>query len=211
MEGPDKMNPIISLTDFIDFSIKNGPSRRSKVKEIKNREDYHPATDYWKQLRDGLAEFHKKSYSVGYLDSIVNHAHDKKKDNYKLVCDRYKSFLGKKNIEWFDPHKETWAFSGLGIRVNPELGLIINGKPHIIKMYFKEDPSKSDTLLNKRRLESIFYLLEDRIKPFHSDEIQLSVFNAKTGKLINQTKQVDGIKEILESDALAFMHLWNNF
>lgn len=203
------MGTIISLTDFVDFSIKNGQSRRSKVKEIKSRNEYHPATDYWKRLRDGITEFHKKSYSMDYLDSIVHDANDKKKDNYRIVIDRYINFLGKKSIEWFDPQKEVWAFAELGIRVNPELGLIVNGKPHVIKMYFKEDQCKPDTVLNKRRLESIFYLLEDRIKPFHSNEVHLSVLNAKTGKLITQTKPVDGIKEILESDALAFMHLWN--
>jgi hypothetical protein len=203
------MNPIISLTDFIDFSIKTGPSRRVKVKEIKQRNDYHPGTDYWKKMRDGLADLHKNSYSIDFLDNLVDKTNENKKNNYSLVASRYKNFLGKSSIEWFDPHKEVWAFNNLGIRVNPELGLIINGVPHIIKIYFKEDVRKPETKLNKRRLESIFYLMEDRIKPFLSDDVELSILNAKTGKLITHTKPSPGIKEVLESDALAFMHLWN--
>lgn len=52
--------PDISLTDFVDFVIKMGTPKLTKVKAVKNREEYEPAKDYWRQLRKGLQSFHKK-------------------------------------------------------------------------------------------------------------------------------------------------------
>ena len=36
----------ISLTDFVDFVIKSGSPKLTKVKSAKTRPDYDPKTDY---------------------------------------------------------------------------------------------------------------------------------------------------------------------
>ncbi|WP_191561599.1 hypothetical protein [Metabacillus idriensis] len=204
------MGTNISLTDFVDFSIRNGTSRLTKLKEIKSRKDYHPGLDYWKGMRDGLENFHKNKRNIDFLSSIVDESHPSKKVNYQQVIDRYKSFLGRKNIEWFTPSKDKWIYNNLNITVNPELGLVINDVPHLIKIYFKENPSQPNTLLDKRKLETIFFLMEDTLNHNYEQEINYSVLNAKTGKLITKNKSFINIREILESDALAFNHLWEN-
>ncbi|MUK87433.1 hypothetical protein GMD78_03335 [Ornithinibacillus sp. L9] len=203
------MNIKVSLTDFVDFSIRNGASRMTKIKEIRGRDVYHPSRDYWKDLRDGLVSFHEKNLDKKYLNRIIERAPESKKTNYKTVIDNYNSFLGRRKIEWFTPQSKDWHFQDVIIRVNPELGLFINDVPHIIKIYFKEDPSKPITSLDKRKLESIFFLMETSLNGYHPG-INYSVFNAKRGKLVTKNRSVESIKEILESDALAFKHLWEN-
>lgn len=40
-----------------------------------------------------------------------------------------------KEITWFDPGKATWHSDELSVRSNPELGLIIDGKAYLIKLF----------------------------------------------------------------------------
>ena len=44
--------PEISLTDFVDFVIKAGSPKLTKVRELVNRGGYSPAFDFWKTLRE---------------------------------------------------------------------------------------------------------------------------------------------------------------
>ncbi|WP_164879142.1 hypothetical protein [Flavobacterium cerinum] len=38
----------ISLTDFLDFINRSGGTKMTKVKQVKNRAKYHPASDFYK-------------------------------------------------------------------------------------------------------------------------------------------------------------------
>ncbi|MDN4074944.1 hypothetical protein [Fictibacillus terranigra] len=204
----EKAKTKITLSDFVDFSIKNGLSRLTKIKEIKAREEYHPGKDYWKKFRDGIVNFHKNKHSEDYLNHIVNEITEARKKNYENAINTYKNFIGKKDIQWFNPKKDDWHFSNSSIRVNPELGLVISNEPHVIKLYFKEDKSKPETILDKRKLSTIFFLMEDTLS--YDENYKYSIYNVKTGKLITKNKSPAGIKKILESDILSLEHLLHN-
>ena len=93
----------ISLTDFIDYVSKVGPTKYTKVVEIHKRDEYHPAFDFWKPLREGIIELHKKGLDKSELDKILEDLTDKKKQNrYPELIHQYKAFLGRKKIEWFE-------------------------------------------------------------------------------------------------------------
>lgn len=142
------MDPI-SLTDFVDFVSKSGSPKLTKVREVKTRDDYHPAFDFWKPLREGLISFHKAgAANKKDLDKIVTGLTDKKKvDRYRDGVKGYKKFLGNKKTKWSKPRSAVWGSGTLAVRVNPELGLTINGTPHIIKLHFKAEA------LSKLRIE----------------------------------------------------------
>ena len=44
----------IGLTQFIDFTLKQGVSRVNFVKQVKDQLDYQPSFDYWKRLREEI-------------------------------------------------------------------------------------------------------------------------------------------------------------
>lgn len=46
----------ISLTDFVDFVCKSGSAKLTQVKKVKYRDDYSPATDFYKALREGIIQ-----------------------------------------------------------------------------------------------------------------------------------------------------------
>lgn len=50
--------PDLSLTDFVDFVHKSGTARATHLRQIKERPDYEPAFDFYRPLRNKLAEVH---------------------------------------------------------------------------------------------------------------------------------------------------------
>lgn len=126
--------PEISLTDFVDFVVKAGTPKLTKVRQLKERGDYDPAGDFWKPLREAVVDFHRAGGQDKHrLDSVLVGLTDPKKRNrYPDAISGYKKFLGRKTFEWFNPPKTLWSAGGLDVRINPELGLIISGERHVI-------------------------------------------------------------------------------
>jgi hypothetical protein len=193
--------PEISLTDFVDFVNKIGPPRLTKVKDIKTRPGYSPAVDYWKPLREAIRDFHK----VGKpLDPVLGGIeHTKKAGRYPAALTAYKKFLRRKQLEWFEPPVGTWTYGELQVRVNPELGLRLNGKGHVIKLYFKDEP------LPRRRLAVVFQLmgiaLQDKLDAGRS----LAVLDVSNSKLLLPDPKAPDVTALLIGEAAAFIAMWN--
>ncbi len=195
----------ISLTDFIDYVSKIGTSKFSKVNQIHSREDYHPAFDFWKPLRDGIIEFHKLEKDKSELDKILNYLTDKKKINlYPALLTSYKSFLGRKEIEWFEPPFKEWKTNDLRIKLNPELGLAINGNLYVIKLYFKSDK------LSQMKADLILLLMNTKLKKGDFKEATFAVLDVERKKMFEKTKLNKTHLPLLEGEALSFINIWNS-
>ncbi len=192
----------ISLTDFVEFAIKSGSPKLTKVSEIKNRAAYSPAFDFWKPLREGVRDFHETGTTDrSCLDQILLGLTDKaKQKRFPELIKAYKRFLGKKEINWFPPPTAVWSHVDLKVRVNPELGLEINGVKHVIKLYFKDEaPSKF-------KLQAILQLMQSSLDPKLAGVHELSVLDVASGKLISWTTDVS---PLLKGEAAAFVQMWH--
>jgi len=194
--------PEISLTDFVDFVIKAGSPKLTKVREIASRGEYAPAFDYWKTAREHIADFHRGTAKLGE----VGHTLDSKKlVRYEAAFRGYKAFIKKAGaISYFEPPSERWVSSGLIVRVNPELGLHINGRRHVVKLYFKdEEPTK-------HRLNAVLELMRITLKKPPFEDVTAAVLDVASGKLIPQTKEDPGFNILLAAEAQAFMVMWSS-
>ncbi|WP_199624791.1 hypothetical protein [Paenibacillus alkalitolerans] len=202
------MNEInISLTQFIDFTLKQGASKVAEVRKIKEQGEYHPAFDYWRELREAIKELHENEYSLDFLDHVIDKVHDKKKINYTDTVKQYKKFCKKKKIEWFEPGKAFWSSGEITVRSTPELGLIIDGNPHLIKLYFKE---KSENM-EKRSTSNILTLMAQSERSHEVKDAVHSVLNIKKGTLYpssNENYSNDRLIS-LEAEATHFAYIWN--
>lgn len=139
----------------MDFVCKSGSTKLTKVKQIKNREDYSPATDFYKALREGIQDIHRKNGKKKELKIILEKVSDPKKiKNYSESIDGYKKFWGRKEPIWFEPPMKHWIVSELDVRINPELGLEFDSKKYLIKLYFKNDK------LSKEKITQVLTLME---------------------------------------------------
>lgn len=170
--------PRLSLTDFIDVVSAAGTSRTTKVAQIKNRPAYDPAFDFYKIVREAIADTHKKGQPKSQLKTLLGTLSDPKKQvNYPAIVAGYSKWWGRKAISWFDPPSGVFSHSGVDVSVNPELGLEFGGQKHIIKLYFK------GAALTKQRTAIATGLMEHVLRPTAPSGVIIGVMDVRSSKL----------------------------
>lgn len=126
--------------------------------------------------------------------------------NYQEAVKAYIRFLKNKNVQWFEPGKANWYCDDLIVRSNPELGLIIDDVPYLIKLYFKGKNERID----KHKCRSALTLLKDSHYAIeHPDSVKHAILNVQKGRLITDDDSTNYHQIALESDAAQFMFIWN--
>lgn len=196
---------MISLTDFIDFVSKTGSTKQTQVKTVKNRDEYHPAKDYYKYIREGIITVHQNDGSKDDFKTLLQNTTDPRKDeNYKTAIDGYLKFLGRKNVEWIQPPNKHWITGDLHVKVNPEVGINIDGVDHFIKLYFKADK------LSKVKASQIMNLLESELRAEVSKDAIFAVLDVREGKLFANTTKDSSLYPLLIGEAMSFQAIWDN-
>jgi len=168
----------LTLSDIVDVFSKSGTPKATKVKQIKYRDEYQPATDYYRTLRTSLVEIHSQGKDRAALDTIVPSLTDPKKtSNYSELVEAYRKFWGRKDIGWFTPPRGSYSFSQIDVLVNPELGLIIDGKPVVVKLYLKGDD------VSKAQINLIPVLMEVVLRPQVSNGALMALLDVRKGKM----------------------------
>jgi hypothetical protein len=167
----------MSLTDLVDIVSRSGTPKATKIKEIKGRDSYSPATDFYKRFRDGVVRIHSSGGDKTELKGILAQTDSKKLNHYPDLVNGYRKWWGKKALQWFEPPSEIWHRHGVSVRVNPELGLVISGTPHVIKLYLKGDK------LSRTRISIISHLMTTALASKLVDGTVLSVLDVRHSKL----------------------------
>lgn len=144
----------VSLTYFVDFVMKSGTPKLTIVRDFKERDKYEPFMDFYKNVREVMVEAHQGPTPKKALDRFLASVKDEKKRKvYPGIIRGHKKFLGRKSVEWFQPPTAVCKIGDMSVGVNPELGLLIDDVPHVIKLYFKEGR------LVQNRVSSIVHLM----------------------------------------------------
>lgn len=170
----------ISLTDLVDVVSKAGSPKATKVRQLKAREDvaYQPAHDLYKQLRDRLVANHKNNGSKQDLHLILGQIHEQRRlQCYPAMIDAYQKWWGRKCCVWFNPPSAIYSHAGVQVSVNPELGLLVNEVPTVIKLYFKAEP------LSRFNVSLITGLMGASLSESVSKECQMAVLDVRRSKL----------------------------
>ena len=102
--------PKITLTDLIGVMTKSAGPKATKVAQLKNRDAYDPAADFYKVFRDRLADLHRKGLDRKALDGIsAGLADPKKLKAYPAMIAGYKKWWGRKELKWFPPPSATYS------------------------------------------------------------------------------------------------------
>jgi hypothetical protein len=196
--------PPISLTTFVDFVLASGTPRLTCIRNAKAMysTEYHPPFDFYKQLREFIIEMHSAGKPASALDRfVVSNANAKKAATYRECVASYKKLMGSRPIEWTGSEAAKWEIGDLSVKVNPELGLRIDGVNHVVKLYFKQ-PQPS-----KLRLETMLHLLE-KVLPKNNKPAIPAILDVPRGKLIVPTVRVNGLDALLAGEAAAFVAMW---
>lgn len=197
--------PRLSLTDFVDVVSTSGLPKSTKLSQIKHRETYHPAFDFYKPLRDYIVDIHRLNQSKTALSGILARLTDQKKiDAYPSLVNAYRSWWGRKTLTWFDPPSGLYASSGVEVSINPELGLQINGSQHLIKLYFKADS------LSKNRVDVITHLMAKTLNGRCPSNTKMAVLDIRNAKLITTTVPIPTLDATLNAELAYIANIWPN-
>ncbi|WP_129125930.1 hypothetical protein [Geomonas oryzae] len=193
----------MSLTDFVDVVSKSGTPKATKVRSVINRPKYSPATDFYKPLRDRITDTHQNNLPKASLYKLKQLLTDEKKiKNYPAAIEGYTAWWGNKTLKWFEPANDTFERHGVSVSVNPELGLLINGVPYLIKLYFKADE------LTKNRIGIATHLMEECLRPHCSEGEIMAVLDVRNGKLFSLKAPIPYLTEMLGAELAYISALW---
>ncbi|NRR31096.1 hypothetical protein HSX11_12990 [Oxalobacteraceae bacterium] len=197
--------PTITLSDVVDVFSKSGTPKATNVRHIKNRPDYSPATDFYRPLRIALTALHANGKDRKALDSILPTISDLKKIKiYNELVEGYKKYWGRKDISWFNPPRGTYSHSGVDVRVNPELGLVIDGKRSVIKLYLKTDE------ITKQRIELIPALMEISLRQHLQKDDIVGLLDVRKGKLHLLGTSITPATAMVNAELAYIATLWPN-
>lgn len=174
--------------------------------ELHRRGEYHPAFDFWRPLREGIVEFHKANETdKRRLDRLAARLSDPKKIERSTECVAgYKRFLGRKSFSWFTPATSAWGPPGLRVRVNPELGVRIDGSPHLLKLYFKAEP------LSKRRVDLICLLMYEALRADAFSKTHFGIVDVPRGRAFTCQTADRTLLALLQGEAMSFKTIWES-
>jgi hypothetical protein len=195
--------PAISLTDFVDVVSKTGSTKITKIAQIKNRPSYSPSSDFYKAVREAIVEMHAKSLPKSHIDESLRRLTDPKKlVNYPDVTLGYRRWLGRKQPEWFAPPGAVFSAHGFDVKINPELGLIVNGTPHVIKLYFKGEA------LSKGRIQVAAHLMEVSLRQKSIAGAVMSVLDTRQSKLLSPQVPLEKLTAGLRGELAYIASVW---
>jgi hypothetical protein len=129
----------------------------------------------------------------------------KKKQNYIDVIKQYKKFIKNKDVSWFDPGKSYWISDDLIVRSSPELGLLINDEPHLIKLFFKGKKERID----KYNINSTLTLLNESTFSNEHNDVNYTVLNIQKNRMYTNNSINNDHLIALESEANQLCYIWN--
>jgi hypothetical protein len=195
--------PRLTLTDLIEVVTKAGTQKATKVAQIKHRDAYDPAVDFYKRFRERVCEVHKAGLGKPELRSVLVGLSDPKKSaNYPGVVAGYTKWWGRKELKWFSPPSTTYSASGIDVAVNPELGLEINGVPHVLKMHIKTEQ------LAKMKADLITAFLVEVLSPVATRESVFGVLDVRNAKLFEASSSKRNLKAMIDAELAYVASLW---
>ena len=195
----------LTLTDLVDIVSASGTPKVTKVKQVKHRGAYSPATDFYRPFREQVAEVHAAGGKPGDLDRVLRDLQDAKKVSaYPALVDGYKKWWGKKPLKFSKPTARDYSAIGVDVGVNPELLFDINGALFLVKLYMKADP------LAKNRVEVITHLMHVVHAPHVPVGTTMAVLDVRRAKLITPSVPIPTVGAMLDAELSYIASLWPN-
>lgn len=194
------MKPI-RLSQFADYILTAGAGKVAQIKAIKQDHDER-FSDFYRPVREAIVDMHTKGLDTIVLDDLLASLVDPRERRiFPKVVEGYKKFLRSGRITWFEPPMRDYPLGPISVHTAPELGLLIDEKPHAIKMYLRGDP------ISPERIQIINHLLASAMGTAWPGTT-FAVLDVRRARLYPcRPKSETGL--LLKAEALSFESLWS--
>lgn len=191
----------ISLTYFVDFVLKAGTPKLAGVREWKERKD-DLSFDFYRQIRESIVDMHRGGKPDAVLDDFLAAQRDERRRRvYPSIVEGYRRFLSSAKMTWFDPPVGSCKLGDVEVNINPDLGLVIDGKPHLIKIYFRGEP------LSAKRTSVVLNLLAGGLADTNPGKV-LALLDVRNAKLHTFKAPNPRLGVLLRGEAAAFSTIY---
>ena len=194
----------VSLTDFLTYvTKKSGTERISFVEALLLRDDYSPKKDYYRQVREGIiSELKKGKISKLSLLAKAHHRQETRQKNFINIVEGLSQILQEKEFEWLNPPKKIIFLESLPIKINPEIGLKLDNKSFIVKLYFKKEIPSIEEINIGLQIMSESHLLTDCIP---------AIIDLPRGRLFYLENSNEELSALAAAEAASLLSLMNFF
>ncbi len=195
----------ISMTEFVNFINSSGMAKMTIVAnaKMKHEEIEGNPYDYWKDFKDEVKRLLKIQGNKDDLIELVERVRDDVRDNYREMIKGFLKFWKPTRMLWLNPVKRVAHFSGIKMRINPEVGIRWQGKSYMIKLYLKANDS-----LDKRHADIILALMESELREKVNSDVQFAILDVRRGKLFTHINDDPRLFILLKSEGREFAEMW---
>lgn len=141
---------IASMSWFVDFSLASGTSKIQLVADHKRHRD-SLITDFYRPFRETLAEAWARGRNhAAAFRAMMDRTMDARASRiFPELVEGHRRFVeAYPGLRYFEPASALIPVTPrFGVGVNPELGLVINGEPHHLKLWLRSE------VLTQRRVD----------------------------------------------------------
>jgi hypothetical protein len=197
----------LSMSEFVDFHVLTGSSRVAKVRSLKNRGDYDPATDFWRPLRKAISAYHRRAEGdTRGLRDFLPTVTERRVGRYDAAIRGHTQFIRNKAIRGLAAPSAWWEVGQLRVRVNPEIALRIEDRRYVVKLYFKSEP------LSRGRAQALIALMEEELRSSVAASTQFAVWDVPNAHLrvADGRSSIEDTQIALHSEAGALVEIWES-
>lgn len=194
----------IRMQDFAHFTQVPPRSRRSIVSKAYRASlvEYPLQGDYYKQVRESMVRLHKRGEPIETLSEVIAKVHPNRRPHVTRVVKAYIAWCKGKGLSHFTARKGYWNEQGVEVRVNPELGLVIDGRPHLIKVNFTKFP------VPQSEAKIMMHLMHRVLAPQAPEGCVMAVLDLATGKMHRSPRPSATLDLFLERHAAEVRRTW---
>lgn len=197
--------PEIVLSDFVEIAHASGLPKATKIAEVKHRGPYDPRCDFYKRFRDHVGSVHQRDLPKPSLQDVLEGLRDRKKiKHYPELVRAYMKWWGSKQLKWARPPRGRFSEAGVDVVVNPDVGFVLDGVPHFLKLYFK------DERLSKSRVAIATHLMELSLRNKVTDNAVFGVLDVRRGRVITANKPTAALSACLHAEIGYIASVWPN-
>jgi hypothetical protein len=106
-------------------------------------------------------------------------------------------------MKWFKPPSASYTHQGVEVAINPELGRIIDGQPHIVKLYLKGEK------LVKSRANIIPGLMELTLREKAPEGGSIRILDVRNAKAFSFAEELPAFHAMIDGELSYVASMWD--
>ncbi len=166
--------PDLSVSEFAAIAVTTGKPKIRKIIKVANKDAYVFYKDYYLGIRTAIKNLFIHKRHISHLDLVVKKQSPlSKKIKFGRIANNFRDWQSGKNIQAYTPPKQFFSHQQTMINCNPELHVLVNGKPKLVKLHFSESEK-----MTQERANFICHLMKEALE---HDDYLFSVLDLTTG------------------------------